>query len=391
MSKLAFILRRARHYWQVLVTLALGVILASSLLASGPTLVDTTIEFGLRRVLLTADPLDAHFRLVTRDEPEFLRFQVLQRETVNLLTERFGSMVVEVIPTGNSRWFFPTFEGNLVEEQRVNFRFHDSETNRFDERTEFVAGGWPEIVQQGDNIIAGVISEAMAETYQLEVGDQLPLSLRTNATEPDYFLEVSGIIRPIDNRDLYWFGSFNPLSSQADNRYSEQFGALLPIDSFFEVSKANFAPSEVQLSWHIQLDHNSLTLPEVNGLQANSIDLSERIKSVKNDIVLQTNLPETITTFSQQANTIRTPLYFLTATVVLLGLYYVVMASILTLEQRQREIAVMRSRGASGQQLFQWQLWEASLICLIALLAGPALAFLFVTLLATVGPIGRRT
>ena len=128
-------------------------------------------------------------------------------------------------------------------------------------------------------------------------------------------------------------------------------------------------------------------MPEVNALQLNAIDLEERIKSVKSDMALQSNLTETITNFAQQSNTIRTPLYFLTATVVLLGLYYVVMAAILTLEQRQREIAVMRSRGASGQQLFQWQLWEASLICLIALLAGPALAFIFVTLLATLGPL----
>ena len=213
MSKLAFILRRARHYWQVLATLALGVILASGLLASGPTLVDTAIEFGLRRVLLTADPLDAHFRLVTRDEPEYLRFQVLQRETINLLTERFGSKVVAVIPAGNSRWFFPIFDGTVLEDERVNFRFYDTDTALLDERTEFLAGGWPTTVQR-ENIIAGVISETMAEAYELQVGDQLPLGLRTNATEPDFILEVSGIMRATDNRDLYWFGSFNPLRSQ---------------------------------------------------------------------------------------------------------------------------------------------------------------------------------
>ena len=387
MSKIAFILRRARHYWQVLATLALGVILASGLLASGPTLVDTAIEFGLRRVLLTSAPLDAHMRLVTRDEPEYLRFQVLQRETINLLQARFGDKIKAVIPAGNSRWFFPIIDDIPLEDERINFRFYDTGTANLAQHAEFVAGTWPENEQLTGNLIGGVISEAMAEAYSLQVGDQLPLSLRTNSTEVDFILEISGILHVLDNNELYWFGGLSPLGSQGDNRYSEQYGALVSPEQFFEISKAKFAPSEVQLSWHIILDHDTLTLPEVNTLQLNAVDLGERIKLVKSDITLQTNLPETLTTFSQQANSIRTPLYFLNATVVLLGLYYVVMASILTLEQRQREIAVMRSRGASGQLLFQWQLSEAALICGVAFLAGPLLAYIFVSLLATLGPL----
>jgi putative ABC transport system ATP-binding protein len=63
------LIRRTRRYWQVLATLSLGVILATALLASGPVLVDTAIEFGLRRTLLNADPAadpaGVNLRLVT--------------------------------------------------------------------------------------------------------------------------------------------------------------------------------------------------------------------------------------------------------------------------------------------------------------------------------------
>ncbi|MCA9982924.1 MAG: FtsX-like permease family protein [Anaerolineales bacterium] len=387
MSTFAFILRRARHYWQVLVTLALGVILAAGLLASGPTLVDTAIEFGLRRVLLTAEPLDGHMRLFTRDEPDFIRFQALQSQVIELLQGRFGGQVLEATPAGNSRWLHPWVDAILLDNERVNFRFYDTSTDKLTEHAEFVAGGWPGELNLDSNVIPGVISEGMAAAYGLGVGDQLPLSLRPSASEVDFYLEVSGILRIIDPQELYWFGSFNPLSSQGDNRYAEQYGALVSPTQFFELSEAYFAPSEVQLSWHIILDHNNLTLPELPQLQFNATDIRERVKSIKSDLTLETNLPATLTAFEQQANSIRTPLYFLNSTVVLLGLYYVVMAATLTLEQRQREIAVMRSRGASGPQLFQLQLWEAGLICLIAFLSGPVLAYLFVTLLATLGPL----
>ena len=325
MSTFAFILRRARHYWQVLATLALGVILAAGLLASGPTLVDTAIEFGLRRVLLTAEPLDAHLRLFTRDQPDFLRFQALQSRVIELLRDRFGSQVTGAVPAGNSRWLHPWVDAVLLENERVNFRFYDTSTDNLAAHTEFVAGSWPGELDLDSNVIPGVISEGMAAAYGLEVGDQLPLSLHPSATEVDYYLAVTGILTVNDSQELYWFSNYNPLSSQGDNRYAEQYGALVSPTQFFDISEAYFAPSEVQLSWHITLDHNSLTLPELPQLQFNAIDLYERVKSIKSDLTLETNLPETLAAFSQQANSIRTPLYFLNATVVLLGLYYVVM------------------------------------------------------------------
>ncbi len=66
MTFLPFILRRARRHWQIWTTLCLGVLLATALLATGPLLVDTVIEFGLRRTLLSSEPLQSHMRVKTR-------------------------------------------------------------------------------------------------------------------------------------------------------------------------------------------------------------------------------------------------------------------------------------------------------------------------------------
>ena len=49
-----FVLSRAGHYWPVLLTLILGVVLAVALLSSGPILVDTALDVSLQRTLLDA-------------------------------------------------------------------------------------------------------------------------------------------------------------------------------------------------------------------------------------------------------------------------------------------------------------------------------------------------
>ena len=55
---LPFILRRARRHWQTLVTLSLGVILATALLSSAPLLVDGVIASKATVVLLETDQAD---------------------------------------------------------------------------------------------------------------------------------------------------------------------------------------------------------------------------------------------------------------------------------------------------------------------------------------------
>ncbi|MGW8143612.1 MAG: FtsX-like permease family protein, partial [Anaerolineales bacterium] len=51
------------------------------------------------------------------------------------------------------------------------------------------------------------------------------------------------------------------------------------------------------------------------------------------------------------------------------------------------ELATLTSRGASKSQLYKFQLFEASLICIIAFIFGPLLAYILVWSLAKVGPL----
>ncbi|VAW31931.1 hypothetical protein MNBD_CHLOROFLEXI01-3658, partial [hydrothermal vent metagenome] len=75
-----FILRRAARHWQLLITLSLGVLLSTAMLASSPILVNTVVEFGLRRTLLAADSATSDLRLKATGRSDAAGYTTLNEE-----------------------------------------------------------------------------------------------------------------------------------------------------------------------------------------------------------------------------------------------------------------------------------------------------------------------
>jgi hypothetical protein len=65
MALLRYILQRTKRHWQMFLTVSLGVILATALLASAPLLVDVVVELGLHATLRMSDPAVGNLRLST--------------------------------------------------------------------------------------------------------------------------------------------------------------------------------------------------------------------------------------------------------------------------------------------------------------------------------------
>ncbi|UCC65291.1 MAG: FtsX-like permease family protein, partial [Anaerolineae bacterium] len=387
MNSLSYLIRRAGHYWPVLATLSLGVLLATALLASGPVLVSTVIEFGLRRTLLNADPPDVNLRLITAVKPDIARYRDLDAPIRDLVQARLGSQLDQVISAGSTHWAFPWVGQELLADQRVNLRFYDADAEHLLEQVEFLAGAWPDDVRPQPDVVAAVIGKALAQAYGLQVGDRLPLSLHGQAGRPDFWLQVAGIVRPSNARAPYWFGTLSPLQPQSSASYVAQFGALVPTEALFELAADLFRSSHLELSWNVLLSPGAMALADLPRLQAQLAALAKDVSALEDGLRVETGLDAVLAAFVQQAETIRAPLYFLIATIVLLALYYVTMAAALSLRQVQREFAVLRSRGASVWQLFRLQLFEACLIGGVAVVSGPILALLFVQELATLGPL----
>jgi ABC-type lipoprotein release transport system permease subunit len=261
--------------------------------------------------------------------------------------------------------------------------------SEIDERVEYIEGEQPmgRGIFPGSNIVQGVIGKRMAEDYNLSLGDLFPLSISENEEQPSVWLEVSGIVRPKNVDEPYWFGKENPLLSQSSGRWVSQYGIFLPADYFFDANEVIFDRPLLVLKWRVLLDHNVIQSNDIDGLHARISDLPEILLSFPIRLVSSTNLGDILIRYADQAKVIRPPLYMLTAEGVLLTLYYVVMVAALAVKQVEREFAILGSRGAAPRQIFYVQLSEALIISFVAMVSGPGLGVGMIGWISQYGPI----
>ncbi len=383
MNFLPFIIRRAARHWQLLLPIIVGAIISTALLASGPILVDSVLDFALTQKLRNSDVLSRNVRLNTYDSLDFGAYQALDQAIRENFSTSFGPHLDRIISSAESNWGFPWFAGEPISDQRINLRFYQD----IQDHITFIAGGWPQGPVFSDNTVRAVIGEPLAEAFNLGIGERLPVSLKTADAQPTFWIEVAGIVRPQNPRDDYWFGEFNPLRAQSDQRYSAKFGALIPRDAFQDVVRQIFPGSRSQLVWYGLLDPNTIHLVEAPELGSSLDQLQGGLNRQIDQFSLDTNLLDLLERFSGQAEVVSAPLYLLIVEVLFLALFYVSMVAALSTGQVEREYVTLGGRGASGRRILSIQALEAGLIGLTALLSGPGLAALLVWLLGKIGPL----
>jgi ABC-type antimicrobial peptide transport system permease subunit len=387
MNYLTYLLRRSVLNWQLLLTLTLGVVLAVALMASGPVIVDTVLDFSLRRSLITTDPQEAHLRLTTQDNLDLSRYAGLNDEIRNLFQSQLGDQLERTISSGETSWAYPWVGGEVQSRQRINFRFYGLGWGLLTQNASFISGGLPEDSRIENGVIEAVVTESLATQYALNTGDELPFSVQTSADGPNYTIQVAGIIKPVDSQDPIWFGAASPLRSHADARYVSQHNVLVGSNEFFEIASLVFPSSRQAYSWISLLDTGKITLRDLPEIEGQINELSFEAQAIGEGLDVDTGLPQLISRIVPESEGVRAPLYFLIAAVVLLALYYVMMVATLSTRQSRREFAVLRSRGASRNQILGLQLIEASVISTIGLISGPGLAVLLMRWLVQSGPL----
>jgi hypothetical protein len=376
-------LRWARHHWPVILSLLLGIIAATGLAATGPALVNQLLSFAFRRNLLNAPVEEGHLRLSLRDELDDAGFAEIDDRVQEIVASHFATIPHDIFASGNLPTLIPWQENRLAATQRVNVRFYGDDIRK---RVTVVAGSWPaeEIVET--HIVAVVIGEPLAEAYELDVGDRLGVSKTASAMGPELWFEVAAIVQPIDGQDPFWFGQFSPLRVREDGRF-RQYSALISRETFFTLVGTHFPGQSPSFVWPLLVDAGRLTLDNIPNLQNRLAALPDRLFQVDPQLSLATGLPDTVARFAGGANSVRTPLSFLTATTALLAFFFVAMAASLATIRMQGEWDLMHSRGIASRRLLEQQLVRTMLLTLIALALGALVAGLLLRALAMAGPL----
>ena len=379
---ITFLINRARRHWQVLSTVLLGVLISTAFLASGPIIVNTVIDFALPHKLRSSLNENGILYLTTYNNQGEYEHNEIKTNIHNILTTNLGE-IQEIVDSTASPWIYPWQEGSLIPDERINLRSYGG----IEQRIKFVSGGWPQNPSLDPRLIQAVISTPMADAFAIGVGDHLPISKRFNELQPSYWIEVSGIYQPIDASDLYWLIESNPFQTTNNNRYAEEFGAILLEEDFFSITENLFPNANHQLIWLGIINPGSINSSNLKSVITGIETIRTSITAFERRVVLETNLDGFLENYETQAAAIIPPLYLLIGEVLFLGLYYVVMVAALSIRQVEGELSTLVSRGAEISQLLRIQVFDALLICITAFIFGPILAYGLISSLARIGPL----
>jgi putative ABC transport system permease protein len=404
------VVQRLLANWRLLLVLAFGILVASTLLAISPVYTRVMNDLGLQQSLektigsssrngFTMTPVPLGDPAVIRKEQELAR---AMSEEIGWFTKdevRFGSLpVMSLAHAGKvaSSRDLPVLTrvyGVTRIEDHVNFLDGRAAVATDDptklevvvpaETAAFLSA------QVGDSYEATFTYDDCNRPQQTQDPDQARELQRFRCT-PQTVVNVSvkativGIIERKDPNDPFWTtGSISFQRPMATDESPAIVPVVLPEESFFQALPRQLPsfPSEFRLLGII--DISRLDSANLHDAQASLDRLKERIERAGAIPDLATSRP--LASFQNRASFNQVTLLLLLIQVVGIAVYYVMLVSTLLAERRSEEIAMLRSRGATVGQLVAMSVAEAFVLGLAAAFVAPFLASGAIALLGKTG------
>jgi hypothetical protein len=264
-------------------------------------------------------------------------------------------------------------------------------------RLTVIDGTWPApllgVPPDATTPLPVVLGEDLASTLGRAPGDQFVL--RPFVGQPSVFelVEVVAIVQASDPTESFW-GIDDPGSQiYLPLGTLDAWTAALPVEPEEDLwgrSFRGFLDTDVAQRWFFDFDRTSLDITELDDVQGS---LDQFRAELARDSTIQTAsfLPGLIDRFGVRSVVVGAPILAMLALVVGGALYFLVYTAALQLEREGPELALLRTRGASGWQTVGIHLAQSLLIASLAAAAAPFVARFLVALTGRVPPLSDLT
>lgn len=385
--------------WRLLLVLAFGILVASTLMAISPVYTRVMNDLGLQQSLeerLQGFSRNGFVMVPTPlGDPDAIR---TQQELARAMSEEIGWFTQDEVRYGSLPNMNLLRGGKLVPrpEEPVLVKFMG--ITGIEDHVRFVEGR-PAMPTDDPTRLEVVVPAETAAFLDASLGDTVesifvyddcnrppPTADAEQAREnqrfactPQAFVEVHltativGIVERIDPDSPFWTTgaiSFNRPMATEDQLATVP--VVMPEDTFFQALPRLLPafPSEFRLLGLI--DPSRLNSANLDDAQVSLARLRERIQTSGAIPDISTASP--LASFENRASFNQVTLILLLIQVVGIAVYYVLLVSTLLAERRTEEIAMLRSRGATVSQLVAMSAAEAFALGLVAAFVAPFLA-----------------
>ena len=370
------VVQRSLADWPVVLAAWLLLVCATTLLATGVVYGDAVASGGLHRALLSAPPATRAIDVsLTAPTDSIASLDGGIRPEIENAIAATGGDIVRVGQSGS-------FADAATPEADVHDLTVFASVEGLDDRAALVEGAWP---TAGANPIQATISDRAAQTMKLAVGDTVALVSRL---DPDLraSVVVSGIWT-VDPSDALWLGDELETTGVTAGGTFTTRGPLFVREA--DIVGLAGSTKRLQMSWRGLPAIRNLRVDGVDPLRTGTNDLAARLRGVipaSTSPRVVTDLPKLLDDVGRSVLVSRSGVILLTIQFAVLAAYAVVLVAGMLVERRRAEIALMRSRGASGLHLIAMAVIEAAVLAVPAAALAPVLALGVVALLGAVGP-----
>lgn len=373
-------LRRTRADWPIAVAAWLTMLLATTLLAAGPIYSSAVAVAGLRQMLAEASIESGNVR-VSAGAPLSAVGDVDAAITAEL-QRAAGTLPAEIARLGTGSSFALPGQADV----------RDLAVAAFAEGVEghatLVAGAW----LAADTAPVGapvpvVIPEPVAEQLQLAVGDRLELVSRLDE-ELVLDASIGGVFRINDPSDPFWWSDQRVIDGLTETDQYRTFGPFL-MNRADLLDRASV--TSVSLSWRLLPNYEQIAIGDIGALRQRVQALPDRLRQVAGERTpsVETDLAATLATAEQQMVVSGTGMLVVMAQLAILGGYAILLTAGLLIDHRRQETALLRSRGAGPGHVASLALLEGLFLAAPAVVLGPWLAIVALSLFDLIGPLAQ--
>jgi putative ABC transport system permease protein len=224
--------------------------------------------------------------------------------------------------------------------------------------------------EKQDDIYEAIVTEQAMKDLDLRLNEVYLVSDLIKRIEDPIRVQVVGVYQLKELQDPYWF--------QSIGYYNSSF--MVDYDLLEQDFVQTDSPLLTNAHWYYAFDYHAMTLDVIPNILEASENHTEYFKEYRS---LEWRFPviPILEEYHARETQLKLSLWMLQVPILLMLAFYLFMVSQLTINNEKNEIAVMKSRGASGSQVFASYLLESLILSLIALVAGPPLGLFLCKLL----------
>ncbi|HEX7736988.1 MAG TPA: ABC transporter permease [Ktedonobacteraceae bacterium] len=395
--------QRARKTWRMLCLVGLGVLASVVVVCAVPLYSQVAMTAGLRATLAsggqTAD-------IVVKGSVYNFSPGLIDETTRSLDQEFQAQLGPYLLPTRISVHSTPftimvpsPFTPGKLTASGDEMYMVGTNTTQVGAHLHFVEGQMPSSTISAHTLQIAVRKEISGTWHP---GTIIPVSVAYRSYDGSlidmktFNLQVTGIFTLPTADDPFWHGEdFRGFARDANNTIFSSLASNSALTTMLTQMapppEALMVPTPVgSLLWYYTLDANRIQVGQLDDL-LNKIQIVETDNANNFALVggnalrnIQTYQPtNALQLFHDRLPITRFPITSLTLLILAMALFFVTLMTGILVDRQMGALALLRSRGASGRQIFWSLVTQAGLLGLLALAAGPFLAIALVGLLAS--------